>query len=274
MNHPKASPFSKIEQEVGLSKITIEYSRPSAKGRTLFGNQPNGEPGLVPNGRIWRVGANESTKITFSTDVLIGGRKLPKGTYALYAFPEEEEWQIVFHNNTTHWGDGRAKYNAEEDALRIHVKPIQKQDFQETFLISFDDIDHNGAIMNWNWGNTEVSIPIQFDTKSIFEEQINAQLLNTPTAQTYYEIARYYQEQGLKPKEALGYVDSAISMGGDTYYFHRVRSLILAALNKYEAAIKASIISIELAEKEGKDEFVRLNQNDIRRWKTLRSTNK
>ena len=79
MNHPKASPFSKIEQEVGLSKITIEYSRPSAKGRTLFGNQPNGEPGLVPNGRIWRVGANESTKITFSTDVLIGGRKLPKG---------------------------------------------------------------------------------------------------------------------------------------------------------------------------------------------------
>ena len=177
MNHPKASPFSKIEQEVGLSKITIEYSRPSAKGRVLFGNQTNGESSLVPYGRIWRVGANESTKIIFSTDVIIDGQKLVKGTYALYAFPEAKEWQIVFHKNITHWGDGRQAYNAEEDALRIHVKPIQKQDFQETFLISFDHIDHNGAIMNWNWGTTEVSIPIQFDTKSIFQEQINAQLI-------------------------------------------------------------------------------------------------
>lgn len=274
MKHPKASPFSKIEQEVGLSKITIEYSRPSAKGRVLFGNQPDGESSLVPYGRIWRVGANESTKITFSTDVFIEGQKLLKGTYALYAFPEEKEWQIVFHKNITHWGDGRQKYNVEEDALRIHVIPVQKQNFQETFLISFDDIDHNATLMNWNWGNTEVSIPIQFDTKSIFQEQIYAQLLNTPTSQTYYEIARYYQEQGLKPIEALGYVDSAISMGGDTYYFHRVRSLILADLRKYKAAIKASYISIELAEKEGKDEFVRLNQNDIRRWKTLQVTNK
>ena len=274
MNHPKASPFSKIEQEVGLSKITIAYSRPSAKGRVLFGNKSNGESSLVPYGRIWRVGANESTKITFSTDVFIEGQKLVKGTYALYAFPEEKEWQIVFHKNISHWGDGRLKYNAEEDALRIPVIPIQKQDFQETFLISFDDINHNGALMKWNWGSTEVSIPIQFDTKSIFQEQINAELLDTPTAQTYYEIARYYQEQGLETIKSLGYVDKAISMGGDTYYFHRVRSLILADLKKYEAAIKASSISIVLAEKEGKDEFVRLNQNDIRRWKTLQSTNK
>lgn len=274
MNHPKASPFANIEQEVGLSKITIEYSRPSAKGRTLFGNQPNGQPGLVPYGRIWRVGANESTKITFSSDVFIEGQKLVKGTYALYAFPEEKEWQIVFHKNTAHWGDGRSNYNAKEDALRVIVVPIHKHDFQETFLISFDVINHNGALMNWNWGNTEVSIPIQFDTESIFQEQINAELLRSPTAQTYYEIARYYQEQGLNFTEALGYVDDAIDMGGDTYYFHRVRSLILADLKKYEAAIKASNISIVLAEKEGKDEFVRLNQNDIRRWKTLQSTNK
>ena len=123
--------------------------------------------------------------------------------------------------------------------------------------------------MNWNWGNIEVSIPIQFDTESIFQEQINAELLRSPTAQTYYEIARYYQEQGLNFIEALRFVDSVIDMGGDTYYFHRVRSLILADLKKYEAAIKASNISIVLAEKEGKDEFVRLNQNDILKWKTI-----
>ncbi|MDF4204831.1 DUF2911 domain-containing protein [Maribacter sp. SA7] len=274
MNHPKASPFAKIEQEIGLSKITIEYSRPSAKGRTLFGNQPNGEPGLVPNGRIWRVGANESTKITFSTNVLVNGKKLEKGTYALYAFPEEEEWQIVFHNNITHWGDGRAKYNAKEDALRIGVVPTHKQDFQETFLISFDDIGHNGASIHLNWGTTQIAFPVNFDTKSIMQDQIVEMLSNAPTAQTYYEIARYYQEQGLKLQEALSYVDKAIKLRGDTYYFHRVRSLILGDLQNYEAAIKASNISIKLAEKEGKDEFVRLNKNDIERWKALHQTNR
>ncbi|SIR03723.1 Protein of unknown function [Maribacter ulvicola] len=274
MNHPKASPLAKIEQEVGLSKITIEYSRPSARGRTLFGNQPNGEPGLVPNGRIWRVGANESTKITFTSDVSINGQELKKGTYALYAFPEIEKWQIVFHKNTTHWGDGRAKYNEEEDALRINVVPVHKQDFQETFLISLDDIDHNGASMHLNWGTIQVAIPIAFDTKSIMQEQIDKNLSAAPNAQTYYEIARYYQEQGIKSKAALGFVNKAIEMGGDTYYFHRVRSLVLADLKSYDAAIKASKISIRLANKEGKDEFVRLNKNDISRWEALQPTNK
>ncbi|WP_291960686.1 DUF2911 domain-containing protein [Maribacter sp.] len=274
MNHPKASPFSKIEQHVGLSKITVEYSRPSAKGRTLFGNQPNGEPGLVPNGRIWRVGANESTKISFSTAIIIDGKTLPKGTYALYAFPEEDLWEIAFHKNITHWGDGRSNYNTEEDALRIKVVPSHKKDFQETFLISFDNINHNGASMHLNWGTTQITIPLIFDTKSIMQEQIDEMLSTEPTAQTYYEIARYYQEQGMKAKEALGFVDKAIKMDGDTYYFHRVRSLLLADLKKYKEAIKASEISMKLAEKEGKDEFVRLNKNDINSWKALQTKNR
>lgn len=268
MLHPKASPFSKLEQDVGLSKITVEYSRPSAKGRTLFGNQPNGEPGLVPYGRIWRVGANESTKITFSNDVLVGGYPLVKGTYALYAFPEEKLWELVFHKNTSHWGDGRDNYNADEDALRITVEPSTISGFQESFMISFDDIDHNGIYMKWNWGTTQISIPIHFDTKAIMAVQIAEKLSTSPTAQTYYEIARYYQEQNINRAEALTFVDKAIELGGDTYYFHRVRSLILADLKNYEEAIRAAKISMKLAEKEGKDEFVRLNKNNIDRWIT------
>ena len=266
MNHPKASPFSIIEQEVGLSKITVEYSRPAARGRLLFGNQSDGEPGLVPYGRIWRVGANESTKIIFDTDVQIGSKKLLKGTYALYAFPSETEWQIVFHENTTHWGDGRADYNAAEDALRIIVKPIATLDFQENFLISFDHINHNEISMVWKWGNTKVVIPIKVDTQALMREKIQLELDNAPTAQTYYEIARYFQEQGLQRHESLEYVDKAIEMGGDTYYFYRVKSLIQADLKDYAKAIEAAKISMKLAEKEGKDEFVRLNKNNIDTW--------
>ena len=268
INHPKASPFTTIEQEFGLSKITLEYSRPSAKGRLLFGEKLNGKSALVPYGRIWRVGANESTKIIFLSNVVIDGQDLQKGSYALYAFPEEDEWQIVFHKNTTHWGDGRLDYNSQEDALRITVIPMKTLEFQENFLISFDEINHNEISMIWKWGNTKVSIPIQVDTESIMQAQIKEKLLNSPTAQTYYEIARYYQEQGILKFESLGYIEMALNMGGDTYYFHRVRSLLLADLNKYSDAIKAAEISSQLASKENKGEFVRLNANNIKDWKS------
>ena len=273
MNHPKVSPLARVEQEVGLSKITVEYSRPSARARILFGNQPNGNPGLVPYGRIWRVGANESTKITFETDVYIEDQLLPKGTYALYAFPEVEEWQIVFHGNTTHWGDGRAAYNATEDVLRIKVYPIKTIAFQENLSLSFDGITHNGLTMIWTWGNTKVSIPIKVDTPELMEQQIQNKLTNEPSAQTYYEISRYYQEQGIKKEESLKFVDKAIVMDGDTYYFQRVKSLILADMGHYNAAVKAAELSLKLANIQGKDEFVRLNENNIRDWKKLMKKN-
>lgn len=274
INPPKASPFTTLEQEFGLSKITVEYSRPSAKGRVLFGEQVNGKSALVPYGRIWRVGANESTKITFLSDVVIDGQDLQKGSYALYAFPEEEEWQVVFHKNTTHWGDGRLDYNSQDDALRIKIIPLKTLDFQENFLISFDEITHNEITMIWKWGNTKVSIPIQIDTESIMQAQIEEKLLNSPTAQTYYEIARYYQEQGILQVESLGYIDMALNLGGDTYYFYRVRSLLLADLEKYSEAIKAAEISSKLASKENKDEFIRLNANNIKEWKMIILKNK
>lgn len=269
MNHPKASPFSRLEQEVGLSKITVEYSRPATRGRTIFGNRPDGQPGLVPYGRIWRVGANESTKITLDTDFEILGNKLPKGTYAIYAFPEVDMWEIVFHTNTSHWGDGRSDYNPEEDALRITVKPIKTLGFQENFLISFDALSHDSVTMIWQWAHTNIEIPVVVNTGEVMERQIKEKLENNPTAQTYYEIARYYQEQGIKFPEALGYLKKAIALDGSTYYFHRVKSLVEAELKDYPSAIQSAETSLALAEKEGKDEFVRMNQKNIQKWREL-----
>ncbi|WP_273567648.1 DUF2911 domain-containing protein [Maribacter halichondriae] len=261
ITHPKASSFAKVEQEVGLSRIMIEYSRPATRGRTVFGE-------LVPYGRIWRVGANESTKFSCTDELKILGNVLPKGTYALYAFPEEEEWEIVFHKNTSHWGDGRAAYNPEEDAFRIKVKPETSEDFQENFLIFFNSITHNSINMVWQWVNTKISIPIQVDTDSKMRREIELQLEENPTAQTYYEAARYLQEQGNDYEIALGYLDKAIELGGDTYYFHRVKSQVEATLGDYESAIQSAEKSLALAEKEEKDEFVRMNQKNIILWKT------
>jgi tetratricopeptide (TPR) repeat protein len=266
INHPKASPLSKIEQTVGLSKITITYSRPAARGRTIFGNRADGQPALVPYGRIWRVGANESTKITFDSEVNILGNSLSKGTYAIYAFPEANEWQLVFHNNTTHWGDGRTAYNREEDALRVIVHPKQTLNYQENFLISFDDITHHTATLNLHWAGTEVSLPMTFNTQVLMEAQIEEELKGSPTAQTYYEIARYYQEQDKNQLQSLEYLNKAIELGGDTYYFHRVKSLVQAKLEDYKGAIQSAEKSLQIAQDLGKDEFVRMNRKNSIDW--------
>ncbi|MGY8914987.1 MAG: DUF2911 domain-containing protein, partial [Flavobacteriales bacterium] len=233
ITHPKASPFALVEQEVGLSKISVSYSRPAVRGRTIFGQ-------LVPYDRIWRVGANESTKITLDTGMIVLGNTIAKGTYALYAFPQEDTWEIVFHTNTTHWGDGRTAYDPAEDALRVTVVPEKTPYFQENFLITFDNITHNSLDMIWMWEHTKVIVPITVDTQSGMLEEIKAQLQQNPTAQTYYEAARYYQEQGIEYPLALEYLNTAIALGGETYYFHRVKSLVEAALLDYRAAVKSA----------------------------------
>lgn len=260
IEHPKASPFASLRQDVGFTTLDVVYSRPAVKGRTIFGD-------LVPYGRIWRVGANASTKFSTNTPLRIHGNELQAGTYALYAFPYADHWEVVFHNNTGHWGDGRTAYDPAEDAFRIRVTPESIPYSQENFLIAFDSITHNSAVMHWIWEQTRVAIPIEVNTQAAMEAGIQDALANNPSAQTYYEAARFYQEEGIKFKESLTYLDKALELGGNTYYFHRVRSLVLADLGRFAEAIQAAQRSRDLAAAEGKDEFVRMNDNNIKAWR-------
>lgn len=191
------------------------------------------------------------------------GNRIPPGTYAIYAFPAEEVWEIVFHSNTSHWGDGRTAYDLNEDVLRVKVTPIKTLDFQENFMISFDRLTHDSMDMIWHWANTKIKVPIVVDTKSEMAIQIQKKLLSNPTAQTYYEIARYYQEQGIETLVALDYVNRALELGGETYYFYRIKSLLQLDLGMYTEAIVSAKKSLQMAEALGKDEFVRMNEKTI-----------
>ncbi|MBO0324254.1 DUF2911 domain-containing protein [Muricauda sp. CAU 1633] len=262
IQHPKASPFSIVEQEVGLASLRVEYSRPSTNGREIFGN-------LVPYDRIWRVGANISTKITVSSTMEVMGNVLPKGTYALYAFPEAEAWEVVFHTNTSHWGDGRNDYDPQEDLFRIKVQPESIPYYQENFLIAFDSITHNSVNMQLIWANTQVVVPFSVDTHAQMKAEIENQIAKSPTAQTYYEAARYLQEQGKDYEKALAYLNKALELGGDTYYFHRVKSLVEAAMGDYNSAIQSAEKSLKISKDLEKDEFVRMNEAKIQKWKAI-----
>ncbi|WP_445382668.1 DUF2911 domain-containing protein [Robiginitalea sp. IMCC43444] len=263
LEHPKASPLQEVVQQIGLTRVRVVYSRPAVRGRAIFGD-------LVPYGRIWRVGANESTKFSVSDSIQVGPYTLPEGTYALYAFPYKDYWDVVFHKNTEHWGDGRDAYRPEEDQFRLRLKPETTPVVQENFQISFDEITHNSMQMIWHWDKLRLQIPISVNTDAVMEAQLRQALTETASAQTWYEAARYLQEQNKDPQRALGYVEQALAKGGDTYYFHRVRSLLLAKLGRFREAITAAGISRELALAEGKDEFVRMNEKNIEKWKPMR----
>lgn len=268
INFPRISPDCELKQRIGLTDVIIQYSRPGMRGRKVFGE-------LVPYGRIWRVGANESTKFTVNDDVEIEANYLKSGIYSLYIFPYEQEWEIVFHTNISHWGDGRDKYDPAEDAFRFRVKPEKLKETYETLTIEFGNFTHQSADLIISWEQTRVRFPIKVKTHTKVMADIHRQIRENPTADTYYQAGRYLQEEGKDFLQALTWLNKALEIGGDTYYFHRVKSLVEAALGDYHAAIQSAETSLELAAQQNKDEFVRENQRNIKSWKAkLKKNNK
>jgi Protein of unknown function (DUF2911) len=157
----RISPKAEVSQTIGFTEVSISYSRPGVKGRKIWG-------GLVPYNKVWRMGANEATKVTFSTDVKVNSKKLKKGAYAFFAIPTEKEWILIFNNIHDQWG--AFTYNEAKDALRIKVKPV-KGDYTEWLYYSFTNMvvkkrgNPNSAVVNLNWENLRVPFTVETITK-------------------------------------------------------------------------------------------------------------
>ncbi len=259
LNHPRISPAATIIQQIGLSEVKVEYSRPGVRGRKIMGD-------VVPYDRIWRVGANESTKVYFSDSVKINNQWLAPGVYAFYAIPQEKQWSIIFHTNISHWGDGRTNYNVAEDAMRFMITPKTTSYFTETLSIGFDELTHNSALMVLEWEYTRIDFELKFNTRQKMLREIESRIQSHPHADTYYEAARYLQEEDILVEKALAYINKAYQLAGDKYYIHRVWSLLEAKQGNYKAAVQHAEKSKALAAAEGKDEFVRMNEANIKRW--------
>lgn len=254
---PQPSPVCKISQAVGLTDIAIEYSRPSAKARKVFG-------GLVPFNELWRTGANASTKLTFSENVKIAGNDLPKGTYALYTIPSEKEWTIILHKNVTHWGVD--DYKQEEDAFRFTVKPTMTSNNVETFTMQLDNLKNNACDIDLSWENTTVAIPVTFGTDEAMVAGIK-KALDGPSAGDYYTAARYYHEENKDPKQALEWVTKSLEKGGDKFWILRLKALLQAKIGDFTGAIATAEKSTELSKKEGNADYQRMNDASVKEWK-------
>ena len=255
---PQPSPAARIEQKVGLTDVTIEYSRPGMRGREIFGS-------LVPYGQVWRTGANSNTTITFSDNITINGRELPDGTYALYTIPNENEWEVIFYEDSNNWGTPQ-EWNEDKVALKASAQ-VQELPFNmETFTIMIDELKNDSAVLNIIWENTAVMLPFSVPTDAKTMASIE-RVMNGPSAGDYFTAATYYHDEKKDLKKAYEWIAKAVEMGNpDAYWVLRRKSLIEADMGKKQDAIATARKSLTAAEKAGNQDYVKLNRDSLKEW--------
>ena len=255
---PQASPKSTLTQVVGLTNVEIVYSRPSAKGRDVFNN-------LVPFGKLWRTGANENTTITFSDDVVIDGKTLAKGKYALFTTPRADNWEIVFYSSTNNWGNPET-WDETKVALRTNAKPEMLNRNVESFTIGINNLDNNFAHLEISWEKTLVAIKFEVPTEKTATASIEKALAG-PTAGDYYASAQYLFQSNGDISKALTYIDKALDMSKDKpFYYFRLKSLIQAKKGDKKGAIETAKISLAGAEAAKNQDYVKMNKDSISEW--------
>ncbi len=258
---PQPSPKSTISQMVGLTEVTIEYSRPSAKGRTVFGD-------LVPFGKVWRTGANANTIISFTDDVIISGKILKKGKYALYTTPKADKWDIMFYSDTDNWGTPE-KWEDSKVVVKASVEPKITTNNAETFVININNLTNDSATLDINWAQTLVSLKFEVPTQKTAMASIEKALAG-PTAGDYYAAGQYYFQSNGDLSKALEYVNKALNMvkaGEEVPFWQlRMKSLIQAKLGDKKGAIETAKVSLAAAEKAKNEDYVKMNNDSIKEW--------
>ena len=258
---PQPSPKATVEQRVGLTDVSVEYSRPGVRGRTIFGD-------LVPFGKTWRTGANSNTKVTFSSDVSIDGQTLKAGSYGLYTVPNENSWEVMFYSESDNsgvprdWDDTKvvAKTSVEVYSMPMNV---------ETFTITFDDVSGTSATLGILWEKTYVGIKLEVPTDKLVSETIDAVMAASPEAGDYYNAAIYYRQQDLDIKKANEWMEKAMSLTEKPAFWQlRQQSLIYAKMGETEKAIAVAEKSLELSKAAGNEAYVKMNTQSLAEWKT------
>ena len=213
INTPQPSPSSKLEQMVGLTEIGVEYSRPSKRGRDIFGD-------LVPFGKLWRTGANSSTKISFSTDVEINGNKIRSGTYSVFSIPNKDNWDVILYSDAELWAvpkDWDDKKIVFKSNYKVHK--FEENKSVETFTISLDNVTNNNTDLVIAWDDTYVKVKIDVPSRDMVESSIESTMNDSPKASDYYAAAVYYRQENIKLDVALKWMNKAMEMTEDPRFF-------------------------------------------------------
>jgi len=255
---PKPSPLATVTQMVGLNNIKLEYSRPSVKGRKVFGD-------LVPFEKVWRLGANAPTKLTTDKPMNFDGKELKPGTYAVFAIPTKEEWKVVINSDTEQWGAGN--YDEKKNVIAVGVKP-QETDFTETLSITIQDISSTSGKLVIAWDKTKVEVPFTVNTSKEAKENIEKAIKEGKDLEKVYANAgSYYWNAENDYKTALKYADKSIEVKpyhGNLF----LKARILADLGKKDEAIQVGKRALKLAikaENKGYESFI---SETLEKWES------
>lgn len=257
INTPAPSPSSKIEQAVGLGEITVEYSRPSMKGRSIFGD-------LVPYDKIWRTGANAATKISFSEDVTIGGKDVKAGSYALYTKPGKSSWTVMLYSDLG-LGGNVGNYDESKEVARFTASSQNLPFEVESFTMMFGDLSDTGATLGLMWESAFVSIPIKVEVEKKVMANID-RVMAGPSSGDYYQAAVYYYNADKDMDKALTWINKALE-GGERFWMMTWKARILGKMGKKADAIAASKKAMALAKEANNNDYVKINTELISSWK-------
>jgi tetratricopeptide (TPR) repeat protein len=248
---PALSPTAKLTQEFSISSIEISYSRPSMRGRKIFGD-------VVPFGKVWRTGANAATKIKIGEEMEIAGQKIKAGEYALYTIPGKDKWEVILNNGTGNWGaDG---YSKDDDVARFSIKPSVMEENCQTFTINVTDITFTTCKIELCWERTKVVLPVVAHNQDKISGNID-KAINHPPAVPYFQAANYYFETDQKLDVAKMYVDKALDQDPKAFYMWYLKARIEKKLGNNADAIVAAKKSIETSKGSANEgEYTRNNQ--------------
>ncbi|WP_234736869.1 DUF2911 domain-containing protein [Tellurirhabdus bombi] len=248
---PQPSPAASVSQVVGLSKVSVNYSRPSLKGRKMFGEQ-------LPYGKVWRTGANQATKLTFSEDMLVNGQNVAAGSYALFTIPNPTEWTVILSKSANSFGS--FEYKPENDVLRFTVKPTKLTTPAEAFTIEFTDFTATKAMLALRWENVEVKFPMENNPDEKIMAQIKEQTAN-PAAKSdvFFAAADYYYQNNRDLKQAHEWASKVIETQKE-YWTYYLRGKIAAKMGDCKSARADATAGLELAKKAGDDAYITNHQ--------------
>ena len=283
---PRPSQKASVMQTIGVTDVTITYSRPGVKGRTIWGDplpeqastkgeatlddqnaRPKGAP-IVPWGHAWRTGANEATQFVVTDDVLINGQKLPAGSYSLHTIPTKDEWTIIFNSVANQWGS--FSYDPAKDTLRVKAKPQWSNDSKEWLEYWIDPINDNSAQVNIRWEKVQVPFTVEVkDVKALTLQKARAAVAAAKPDdwRTPLQAANYIllSEDKSDPTEAIGWLEQSIKIK-ETFGNMYTKARMLASQGKTAEAIAAGEKALAIARE------AKANTGDLEKrladWKT------
>ncbi|MEZ0541924.1 DUF2911 domain-containing protein [Fibrella arboris] len=243
---PSPSPGATVVQTIGVTDVTVKYSRPSLKGRSPFSGE------FVPAGKVWRTGANGATAFTTTTDLMVNGKSLAAGSYAILSIPAATEWTLIFSKDMA---VTEQTYKQDQDVLRVMLTPTKAGEKVETFTIGFSNVTDSTANMDILWADVKASANLAVNTSANAAASVDKAVLEKPDdVNTLTAAASYNLSKGRNLEQSLSYVDKAVA-AKETYRNLWLKSQILAKMGKYSDALPLAQKALAMGETSGDSAF-------------------